>query len=186
MNQHFIKIMLLIGMFILLLPSCNLPQSTLPTNTPNQTQPEDTATVATAITSTDQIGLIFLVALEDNGVSGKKIGCEDSLVAVEVPLVPVKPDPWSALSALFSLDQPYFGESGLYNSLYQSNLNILEIEIDNMTAKIYLEGELMLGGVCDNPRVEEQILATILQFEEYNTAEVYINGVLLQDLLSLQ
>lgn len=186
MNQQFKKIRYLIGMFFLLLSSCNFPLSTPPTNTPNQTQPEDTATVATAITSTDQIGFIFLVALEDNGVSGKKIGCDDSLVAVEVPLNLGQPEPWSALSALLSLDQPYFGESGLYNALYQSDLTITEIAFDDEMAKIYLEGELMLGGVCDNPRVEEQILATILQYEQIAAAEVYINGELLKDFLSLK
>ena len=186
MNQRFIKIMGLIGIIILLLSSCNLPQSAQPSVTPFQRSPGVTETVMPAVTLTIKTGFIFLVAQEDNGVSGKKIGCDDSLVGVEVSINPDQPDLWSALSALLTLDEPYYGESGLYNALYQSNLNILEIEIDQMTAKIYLEGELLLGGVCDHPRVEGQFMATILQFEEYNTAEIYINGVLLQDLLSLQ
>ena len=186
MNQRFIKIMGLIGIIILLLSSCNLPQSAQPSVTPFPRSTGVTETVMPAVTLTEKTGLIFLVALEDNGVSGKKIGCDDSLVGVEVSINLDQPDLWSVLSALLTLDEPYYGESGLYNALYQSNLNILKIEFDQMTAKIFLEGELILGGVCDNPRVEEQFMATILQFDQFNAAEVYINGVLLQDLLSLQ
>jgi hypothetical protein len=44
----------------------------------------------------------------------------------------------------------------------------------------------MLGGVCDTPRVEEQILATILQDVQIEEVEVYINDVLLQEALSLK
>jgi hypothetical protein len=186
MNQHLIRIIGFIGIPILLLTSCNLPLTAQPTITPSSQSPASTESVMPAVTLVEKTGLIFLIALEDNGMTGKKIGCDDSLVEVEVSISPDQPDLWSALSALLTLDGPYFGESGLYNALYQSNLNILEIEIDQMTVKIFLEGELLLGGVCDNPRVEEQIMATILQFEEYNTAEVYINDVLLQEALSLK
>jgi hypothetical protein len=186
MKLRFIMIIGFIGMPILLLTSCNLPLTAQPTITPSSQSPASTESVMPAVTLVEKTGLIFLVALEDNGMTGKKIGCDDSLVEVEVSISPDQPDLWSALSALLTLDGPYFGESGLYNALYQSNLNIQEIEIDQMTVKIFLEGELLLGGVCDNPRVEEQIMATILQFEEFNTAEVYINDVLLQEALSLK
>jgi hypothetical protein len=137
-------------------------------------------------TISDQTVTIFLVAIEDSGISGKKIGCDDSLVPVEVAIRSDLKSPWSALSALLNLDQTYYGESGIYNALHQSALEIQAYEIHEGKAKVNLEGELMLGGVCDNPRVEEQILATILQDDQIQEAEVFINGQLLQEALSLK
>jgi hypothetical protein len=186
MKLRFIMIIGFIGMPILLLTSCNLPLTAQPSVTPFQQLPGSTETTIPAVPLAEKTGLIFLVALEDNGLSGKKIGCDDSLVGVEVSINPDQPEAWSALSVLLSLDGPYFGESGLYNALYQSDLEIQSYETHEGKAIVYLEGELMLGGVCDTPRVEEQILATILQDVQIEEVEVYINDVLLQEALSLK
>ncbi|MBE0684753.1 MAG: GerMN domain-containing protein, partial [Anaerolineaceae bacterium] len=113
-------------------------------------------------------------------------GCDDSLIPVEVTIRSDLTSPWSALSALLNLDETYYGESGLYNALHQSDLEIQSYETLEGKAKVYLEGELMLGDVCDTPRVEEQILATILQDGQIKEVEVYINGMILQDVLSLK
>lgn len=137
-------------------------------------------------TISDQIVTIFLVAIEDKGISGKKIGCDDSLVPVGVTIRSDLKSPWSALSALLNLDETYYGESGLYNALHQSDLKIQSYDTYEGKVTVYLEGELMLGGVCDNPRVEEQILVTILQEDQIEEVEVYVNGQLLQEALSLK
>jgi hypothetical protein len=126
---------------------------------------------------------IYMVALEDNGKSGPKIGCNDSLVAVkrEVSSPEVLR---GALTELLAYKQQYFGESGLYNALYQSNLQIHEIEIENGVATVKLTGQVQLGGTCDSPRFAEQLKATVLQFPTVTKAEIFINDRPLSEITS--
>lgn len=126
---------------------------------------------------------IYMVALEDNGKSGPKIRCNDSLVAIkrEVSSPEVLR---GALTELLSYKQQYFGESGLYNALYQSNLQIHEIEIENGVATVELTGQVQLGGICDNPRFEEQLKATVLQFPTVTKAAIFINSRPLAEIVS--
>lgn len=190
MDRRQIFFSFLIGVVVLFTLGCTFLQNSVSTPTPWEQQPGDPTPrivqIETATTISDQTVTIFLVAIEDKGISGEKIGCDDSLIPVEVTVFSDLTSPWNALSALLDLDDTYFGESGLYNALHQSRLEIQSYETNEGKAKVFLEGELMLGGVCDTPRVEEQILATILQGSQIQEVEVYINGVLLQDVLSLQ
>ena len=190
MHRRQIFFSFVIGVFIMFTLSCNKPQQGVSTQTLSDQQPGEPTPrivqIETDTTFSDQTVTIFLVAIEDKGISGEKIGCDDSLIPVEVTVISELASPWNALSALLDLDDTYFGESGLYNALHQSRLAIQSYETSEGKAKVFLEGELMLGGVCDTPRVEEQILATILQGSQIQEVEVYINGVLLQDVLSLQ
>lgn len=130
---------------------------------------------------------IYLVAVGDNGVSGKLIGCGDSLVPVEVRIEPTLSVLRAALTELFKQEgQQYYGESGLYNALYQSHLSIVGVAVANGEARILLTGSLALGGECDNPRVEEQLKAIALQFNTVNRVSVFINGKPLAKLLDLK
>lgn len=95
--------------------------------------------------------------------------------------------PLVSLNELFkSKGQSIYGHSGLYNSLYQSNLSIESLNIINREAVIRLKGNLVLGGVCDNPRAKAQLEESALQFSTVDKASVFINGVLLDQLLSGQ
>ncbi|HZW05233.1 MAG TPA: GerMN domain-containing protein, partial [Anaerolineaceae bacterium] len=78
------------------------------------------------------------------------------------------------------------GESGLYNALYQSDLNVDSLTIVDGAATLRLTGQLMLGGVCDNPRVLAQIVRTLTHNPDVESAEVFINDTPLEDLLSGQ
>lgn len=169
----------------------------LPTKTPplpTLTSIPDTATPAlpspTAILPTTQPGLqtvnIFLIALEDNGQSGDKIGCDDSVISVPVAITPTLGVLRAALEELLSLEDIYYGMTGLYNSLHQSVLTLESVSIAQGKATIHLSGTLMLSGVCDNPRVEAQLEETALQFSTVNQVEIYVNNVLLEDVLSLK
>jgi len=60
----------------------------------------------------------------------------------------------------------------------QSNLFFDKATIENGTAKIYLNGSVAYGGVCDDPRLETQIAETALQFDSIKNVEIYLNGVL--------
>jgi hypothetical protein len=127
---------------------------------------------------------IFLVAIGDNGASGKLIGCGDSLASVTQEIVPTQGVLRAALEILLGLKQQYYGETGLYNALYQSDLTIEDLRIENGKASIHLAGRLLLGGVCDNPRVEAQLVETAKQFSTVREVEIFINGKPLKDVLA--
>jgi hypothetical protein len=161
------------------------PTSQPPTQQPTFT-PMIQPTIQATISGATRIK-IYLIAIDDNGVSGKKIGCNDSLVPVEVQITPTLAVLKAALSELFKLQgQRYYGASGLYNSLYQSSLSIESLNIVNREAIIRLRGELRLGGVCDDPRAKAQLEEIALQFSTIDRVSVFINGVPLQQLLSGQ
>lgn len=136
------------------------------------------------VTQTTQRIQIFVVALEDAGKGGEEIGCGDSLIPVTREITQTKAVLQASLKELFSLKDQYYGESGLYNALYQSNLTVESAAVENGTAVIRLTGQLMLGGVCDNPRVEGQIRKTAEQFSSVQNVEIYLNGKPLQESLS--
>ncbi|MDE3089540.1 MAG: hypothetical protein KGJ80_09205 [Chloroflexota bacterium] len=160
-----------------------MPTST-PTLVPVPTIPSTPTRTATLAAGTMRVK-IFLVAINDNGKAGKKIGCNDSIVAVD-RFIPVTLAPLTAaLKELFSLTDRTYGQSGLYNALYQSKLKIATpIAIVSGKATINLSGSLVLNGVCDNPRVEAQIKETALQFSTVKTVAASINGIALEKALS--
>jgi hypothetical protein len=167
---------------------------TLPTEQVNPTAtitvPSLTPVLSTATrvpptsTAVQQTVKIFLIALEDNGQSGILVGCGDSAVPVTVVIPRTQGVLKAALEKLLSIKEQYYGESGLYNALYQSDLQLKSVTIDQGKAVIHLTGTVMLGGVCDAPRVEAQIEQTALQFSTVSSVEVFINAIPLEDVLS--
>lgn len=175
------------------IPASPLPATSRPTVTPFPTLIRPTTKPVTpTIPPTPRVGQplpqttqvkIFLVALNDNGASGSQIGCGDSLVAV-TRTIPTPASIKATLEQLFSVKTQFYGESGLYNALYQSNLTVQNITNQNGTFVIELVGTLQLGGECDNPRVESQLLQTAGQFG--NPVNILLNGTPLHDALSLK
>lgn len=127
---------------------------------------------------------IFLVAIDDNGETGKKIGCGDSIVAVTREITPTAAPLTAAMRELVALKAQYYGESGLYHALHASTLAVDHVSIKDGKAIIKLSGTLSLGGVCDAPRVEAQIKETALQFSTVKEVVIFINGVPLSQALS--
>ncbi len=126
----------------------------------------------------------YLVAIGDNGQSGQAVGCGDSLIPVQTdvgnqPTTEAKIS--AALSKLFAIHSQYYGESGLYDALYQSNLTVTSVHIEGSRAVVHIDGTLQLGGVCDDPRALGQIDATVKQFTGIDRSDVVYHG----DLLSL-
>jgi len=126
---------------------------------------------------------IFFVKIGDDGDSGKKIGCGDSLVGIEEVISQTSTPLVSTLQKLLSIEERTV-ESDLYNSLADSDLRVENVFIENDTAKIMLTGKLTVGGVCDTPRVSEQLSQTVLQFPNIEKVEISVNGVSLDDILS--
>jgi hypothetical protein len=126
---------------------------------------------------------IYLVALESS--DGEVIGCGDALVPVEITLQNTVQPIRDALNAQLSLHDQYYGESGLYNALYQSNLTVDSVMLDSSnTVTVNMSGELLLGGTCDVPRFQAQLERTVTQFPSVNAVKFFLNGKPLDEILS--
>ena len=127
---------------------------------------------------------LFLIAREDDGKTGKKIGCNDSVVAINQRIVPTKAPLGAVLKELLRLPEKAGQSGNLYNALHGSKLRLKRVYIRRGEARIYLSGMLATGGVCDSPRVKAQIEETALQFSTVKRVKVFINGTPLDDHLS--
>ncbi|HET9015278.1 MAG TPA: hypothetical protein VFN57_06760 [Thermomicrobiaceae bacterium] len=131
---------------------------------------------------------LYLIAIGDNGTSGPLVGCGDSLVTV--PGIDIGSQPTTAakitaaLTALFAIHTAYYGQSGLYDSLYQANLHVDSVRLDGTRAIVHLSGTVNLRGVCDDPRALAQIKAEVLQFPGVTRADIVYQGDLLEAFLS--
>ena len=135
-----------------------------------------------ATTVTDRVQ-IFLISPEDNGATGRKVGCGDSAVPVEVAL----PSPTLALEgslqALLAHDSRYDSTTGLYNPLYASPLEVEVIQYIGAEARVRLKGYIEVGGDCDGPRMLAQLTETALQFPDVQQVFFYLGDKPLRDLL---
>ena len=152
------------------------PTAVLPTAT----------TVPATSPAKEQMVKIFLIALEDNGQSGPLVGCGDSVIPITVTIPQTQGVLRAALERLLSAKQEFYGESGYYNALYQSDLELENVRIEQGQAIIHLTGTVMLGGVCDSPRVQAQIEQTALQFSTVSAVAVFINDTPIEEVLSQQ
>lgn len=142
----------------------------------------ETSTNLQAGTVTDRAP-VYLIALEDGGVDGRRVGCGDSAVPVEVTLPRRGPALEGALDALLSRKETYDTRSGLYNALHGSNLEVDRIERSGPEVRVHLTGYLEIGGECDSPRVLAQLNETALQFSDVQRAQFYLEGKPLAGLL---
>jgi hypothetical protein len=117
---------------------------------------------------------IGLVALDDNGVLGPAFGCDDSLVMVaeEIQdLVTIEQTIRATIQRLLIAHRVEY-----YNVFLNKNLIVENVLVSGATATIYLIGELNIGGVCDEPRVTEQLHATATQFAGIDDIVIMLNG----------
>ena len=130
---------------------------------------------------------IYLIAVGAATVGDEDfIGCSDLPVPVTAGFEPTVAPLTSALTTLFSLENRTYGQTGLYNALYQSTLNLDSVVIEDGLATVNLSGSLVLGGVCDTARVDAQIRETALQFSTVDTVNIFLNGQPLADILTAQ
>lgn len=129
---------------------------------------------------------IYYVAIDDDGVSGTKIGCGDSAVATTTADVTTTDVVKASFERLLSNKNQWYGESGLYNVLYNSNLKFSSSQKSGYTVKVYLTGTLSLGGECDNPRVQAVLEMTAKKAADVSKADIYINNKALGEVLSLK
>jgi hypothetical protein len=123
---------------------------------------------------------VYLVALDDRGRRGRRIGCDDSLVPVKRTVAAAGAPLKAAVEELLALPRQY--EGGLGNYWAGEGLRVESAVVGRGgVATIRVEGTLPVAGVCDVPRIEEQIKATARQFRGVRTVRVFLNGERLAD-----
>jgi hypothetical protein len=122
---------------------------------------------------------VFLVALDDNGRRGRRVGCGDSLVAVTRTVrddgAPLK----AAVKELLTTPREF--EGGLGNYWFGENLRVQSATLRGGVATIHIRGQVAVAGICDEPRIEGQIRETARQFRGVRTVKVFVNGQRLAD-----
>jgi hypothetical protein len=119
---------------------------------------------------------VYLVKVGDAGKSGRKIGCDDSLYPVTRTIKATAAPLKAAIEEMLSTSN----EAGNYWK--GENLKVERAFIVKGTANIYITGNgPQVAGVCDEPRIKEQIAATARQFASVKRVIVYVNGEPLSD-----
>lgn len=125
---------------------------------------------------------IYLVAVGDDGKTGSKIGCGDSLVAVTKDIQETTKPLEAAIKELLALTNRDYGQSGLMTALYQSTLQVKSVSVDKGVANIKLSGTILSGGTCDDPRIVAQLKNTASQFSSVKSVNITVNDVPLDQL----
>lgn len=150
------KNFLSLSLLTLLLSACTVTE-TPPVETPEEEE-EETGGVETI--------RLALVAVDD-GLStppADAFGCGDSIVLIdseEEPFGNTNGDVLTALEALFAMEGSLVGADELYNSLAGSDITVDGVNSDATTIYVSLSGSIISAGTCDDPRIEEQIRATV-------------------------
>ncbi|HEX8502076.1 MAG TPA: GerMN domain-containing protein [Pyrinomonadaceae bacterium] len=124
---------------------------------------------------------VFLVALDDKGRRGKRVGCDDSLVPVTRRVLAGAEPLRAALEELLAVPHEY--EGGLGNYWYGENLRLESVTLRAGVATVRISGNVYVAGVCDAPRVEGQITETARQFPGVRSVRVFVGGRRLADAL---
>lgn len=124
---------------------------------------------------------VYLVAVNDNGKLGQKIGCDDSLVPVTRKIKATTSPLKAALVELLSIPPETGDHPKLQNFWKGSNLKVRSVSISKSTATIHISGEVFVAGVCDEPRIESQIEETARQFPNVKKVRVFIGKRRLAD-----
>ena len=134
---------------------------------------------------------MFFITPDKVSRNGQKIGCGDGIISEPVFLdqkfETINDKLTGAYNQLLNYkDSPVPGE-GEMNALANSTLKLDSVDFKDGKATINISGQLSLGGVCDNPRVEAQLMTTGLQFSsDVTDLVVNLNGKPLTEALSLK
>lgn len=118
---------------------------------------------------------VYLVAVGDNGKTGKKIGCDDSLIAVNREVLSTATPLKAALEELLAIPREY--DERLGNFWGGNNLKLKSISLSKGVATIRITGEgPAVAGVCDVPRITSQIEETAKQFSTVKKVRIFVNN----------
>ncbi len=119
----------------------------------------------------------YMVAIGDKGKRGTKLGCGDSLVAVQRQTVS-DTKITDVYQDIVNMHDYAYDSTGLRNSLYQSDLQVQSATIDAQgIAHVDLTGTIKQSGGCDVARITGQLQQPAYQFKGVKSVDVRINGV---------
>jgi len=124
---------------------------------------------------------VYLVALGDDGKTGKKIGCGDSLIAVTHTIKKTPAPLTAAIRELLLTPQHPDDSPNLENFWKGRNLKVTSVSVRNGIATIRISGEVFVAGICDEPRIQSQIEETARQFPNVKKVKVFIGKRMLAD-----
>ncbi|MGP5650167.1 MULTISPECIES: GerMN domain-containing protein [Glutamicibacter] len=127
---------------------------------------------------------LFYVAVGDEGKSGPKIGCGDSLVSAETGPEEFTNQVEAAITALLADDKEELGGSGLRNALAGSDLSYASSVVDGDVVTVELNGAVSSGGTCDDPRIIGQLKYTAMTAAGTGEAEILVEGEKIEKVLS--
>lgn len=125
---------------------------------------------------------VYLVAYGDNGKTGEKFGCEDSLVPVTRTIKATREPLKAAIKELLAI--PFEYNDKLSNHWGERGIKVKSVSIKKGTATINLIGSPAVAGICDEPRIMLQIVKTATQFPTVKAVKVFVDGELLEEAIS--
>ncbi|RYG71149.1 hypothetical protein EON80_05685 [bacterium] len=127
---------------------------------------------------------IYLIAVGDNGKMGCKIGCDDSLVPVTEKIAATSAPLTAAINKLLNTPKTYAPNPKLSNYWLGPDLKLKSVSVKNGLATIRFSGNVAVAGVCDEPRIKEQIEAIARQFPTVKRVKVFVGNQTLADAIS--
>lgn len=144
------------------------------------------APVAGGDTLATEFARFYLVAPGDGGLSGPPVGCGDSVV----PVSRARPrsgvlaeDIRASLEELFAIEQTTYGQSGLIHTFPGSEIAVTGVALNDLTLAVTLSGDIPLAGVCADPLIEAQILYTLFEYQDFESALIIVDGQNLRQLM---
>lgn len=157
-------------------PADQSDQNFTPSETASPQQPTPT-------TVSREVALYF-IKINANGQG--PIGCGDELAEVKLNSKSSQPPLWHAIDELLSVKTEKYPRTDYRNALWQSRLKVESALVEDGVAHVELSGDLRLGGVCDNPRVEAQLIETAKAASGVDKTDITINGKSLKEAMSLR
>ncbi|MGR2751995.1 GerMN domain-containing protein [Agromyces arachidis] len=160
-------------------PSATAPPSSSP---PSSSPP---ASTGPSSTPTPQVLTVYFVRIGDDGASGERIGCGDSLVPVTTPPIATDDPLRASIVRLLETPEGEVVSSGLHTAVPGGTLDYVDGRAEGDTVTVELTGEPLLRGECEDPRIRAQLERTAMSATGASEALILIDGVPIEEFLDL-
>lgn len=128
---------------------------------------------------------VYLIVL-GGARKGVSVGCGDRLVVDGTRVPRTLKDVRASLERLTRLPAEPDGPGSYYNALGRSRLRVAELRMQGGVLHLHLNGQLVMGGMCDGPRIAAQLERTAGQLPASKRVCIDLNGRPLDSALSLR
>lgn len=126
---------------------------------------------------------LYFIALGDKGASGTSLGCGDSLIETDTEAVGTTDKLQETFERLLASHDQTYGDTGLYNPLYQSQLTFVSGQVSGDTVTVKLSGTIKQAGECDTPRIQAQLTSVAKAATGATHATITVNNKSLDKVL---